>query len=170
MIRIISPAEAKRLLDEENALLVDIREPDEFGREHIDGARLAPLSVLASLPPDPDRDRPAVFHCHSGVRTKSNADALEKRGFTKAYIIDGGLEGWKQAGLPVIRRDLPLPMPRQIQMAAGSLVFLFSLLSFFQPGFIWLTLFVGGGLMFAGYTGFCLMAKLLERLPWNRRK
>ena len=169
MIRNISPAEAKRLMDADNALLVDIRETEEFAREHIEGARLEPLSVLALLPPDPDRERPAIFYCHSGRRAGDNAVTLEGRGFASTYSIDGGLEGWGKAGLPVIRRSVPLPMSPQIQIGAGGLVFIASLLSFFMPAFTWLTLLVGAGLMFAGYTGICMMAKLLARLPWNRR-
>jgi rhodanese-related sulfurtransferase len=170
MIRSISPIEAQRLVDEDNALLVDIREPEEFARAQIAGARLEPLSVLPFLPADPDRDRPAIFYCHSGRRAKDNAATLEGRAFAANYLVEGGLEGWEKAGLPVIRRPAPLPMPRQIQMAAGALVFIFSLLSFFMPSFTWLALFVGAGLMFAGYTGICLMAKLFMRMPWNRRK
>jgi rhodanese-related sulfurtransferase len=168
MPRIISPVEAKRLVDEENALLVDIREPEEFARKRIAGSRLEPLSVLPVLPPDPDRERPAVFYCQSGWRTGDNAPALEGRGFASTCSIDGGLDGWEKAGLPVVRRTAPLPMARQIQMAAGGMVFAFSLLSFSTPTFTWLTLFVGAGLMFAGYSGICLMAKLLARMPWNR--
>jgi rhodanese-related sulfurtransferase len=168
MIRNISPAEAKRLVEEEKALLVDIREPEEYAGVHIAGARLAPLSVLSLLPPDPDRERPAVFYCHSGRRTGDNAPALEGRAFAAAYCIEGGLSGWQNAGLPVIRRNVPLPMARQIQMVAGALVCIFSLLSFSMPACTWLTLFVGAGLMFAGYSGICLMAKLLARVPWNR--
>jgi rhodanese-related sulfurtransferase len=170
MIRSISSAEAQRLMDEESALFVDIREPEEFARKQIAGARLAPLSVLPFLPPDPDRERPAVFYCHSGRRTHDNASILDGRGFAAAYFVDGGLEGWEKAGLPVIQRNAPLPMSRQIQMIAGGMVCAFSLLSFSKPAFIWLTLFVGAGLIFAGYSGICLMAKLLARMPWNRAK
>ena len=170
MSRVISPAEAKRLVDEENALLVDIREPEEFARERIAGARLAPLSVLPFLPPDPDRERPAVFHCQAGARANDNIAALEERGFSATYLVDGGLEGWEKAGLPVMRRVVPMPMPRQIQIGAGSMVFIFSLLSFYIPFFRWLTLFVGAGLVFAGYSGICLMANLLARMPWNSPK
>ena len=169
MTRSISPIEAKRLVDEENALLVDIRESEEFAGVCIEGARLEPLSVLPFLAPEPDRERPAVFYCHSGRRTKDNADALERRGFAITYYVEGGLEGWKKAGLPVVRRTVPLPMPRQIQIVAGCFVFIFSLLSFGMPPFTWLTLFVGAGLIFAGYTVICLMAGLLARMPWNTR-
>jgi len=170
MVRSISPAEAKRLVDEENALLVDIREPEEFAREQIAGARLEPLSVLPFLSPDSDRERPAIFYCHSGRRANDNIAALEGRGFSATYLVDGGIDGWEKAGLPVIRRVVPLPMSRQIQMVAGSMVFVFSLLSFSLPTFTWLTLFVGAGLVFAGYSGICLMAKLLARMPWNKQK
>ena len=172
MIHIISPNEAKRLIDEENAVLVDVREPEEFAREYIEGARLEPLSVMPLLAPDPDRERPAIFHCYSGLRTKENMATLEGRAFAAMYLIEGGLAGWEKAGLPVIRQatSAPMPMPRQIQMVAGSMVFLFSLLSFFMPGFTWLTLFVGAGLIFAGYSGICMMANLLMRMPWNQKK
>ena len=170
MTRSISPAEAKRLMDEENALLVDIREPEEFVGTCIERARLEPLSALPFLTPDPDRERPAVFYCRSGRRAKDNIGALEGRGFSVTYLMEGGLEGWEKAGLPVVRRTVPLPMPRQIQMVAGCMVFIFSLLSISMPAFTWLTLFVGAGLIFAGYTGICLMAGLLARMPWNRRK
>jgi rhodanese-related sulfurtransferase len=165
-----SPAEAKRLVDEENALLVDIREPEEFAGEHIEGARLEPLSVLPFLPLDPDRERPAVFYCYSGQRANDNVAILEGRGFAAAYLVEGGLEGWGKAGLPVVRRAVPLPMPRQIQMLAGSMVFVFSLLSFFIPAFAGLTLFVGAGMIYAGYSGNCVAAKLLAQMPWNRPK
>ena len=170
MTRSIGPAEAKRLVDEENALLVDIREPEEFVGKCIEGARLEPLSALPFLAPEPDKERPAVFYCNSGRRTQDNHGVLEGRGFAKIYIVEGGLDGWEKAGLPVVRRSVPLPMPRQIQMVAGFLVFIFSLLSFGMPVFTWLTLFVGAGLIFAGYTGICLMAGLLMRMPWNKRK
>ena len=166
----ISPAEAKRLMDEEKALLIDIRETEEFAAKFIEGARLEPLSVLPFLASAPDRERPAIFYCHSGRRAKDNAEALERRGFAATYLIEGGLDGWEKAGLPVVRQAVPLPMPRQIQMVAGCMVFIFSLLSLGVPAFTWLTLFIGAGLMFAGYTGICLMVKLLALMPWNRKK
>ena len=170
MIHSISPAEAKRLLDEENTVLIDIREAEEFACEHIAGAHLKPLQVLPLLPPAPDKERSAIFYCRSGHRTGDHKGLLEKLGHTATYIIEGGLEDWKKAGLPTIQHAVPLPMPRRIQMAAGALVFAFSLLSFFIPVFTWVTLFIGAGLMFAGYTGICLIAKLLASMPWNTLK
>ena len=166
----ISPVEAKRLIDEEGALLVDIREPNEFAREHIKGARLMPLTVFSLLAPAPDRGRLAIFHCQSGNRSHSSAAILEKHGFAKTYLMDGGIIAWEKAGLPVSRQAVPIPLPRQLQIVAGSMIIIFSSLNFFMPVFNWLTLLIGANLLFAGSTGLCFMANLLMRMPWNRKE
>jgi len=168
MISTISPIEVKRLIEEKGALLVDIRESDEYAREHIEGARLMPLSVFTHLPPATDRERPVVFHCQSGMRSQGNAATLEKYGSSTTYLMEGGLMAWEKAGLPVIRQAVPIPLSRQLQITAGVIITILSVLSFFMPILTWLTLFVGVNLVFAGYTGICFMAKLLQLMPWNR--
>ena len=169
MIKNVSPHEAKRMVDEENAVIIDIREPDEFMREHIGGARLMPLSVFTLLPPAPDRERTAIFHCQSGARAQGSAETLEKHGFAASYLLEGGLKGWEKAGLPVVSKKMPMPLPRQLQILAGGLVTIFSALTFCMPAFNWLSLFVGVNLFIAGYTGFCLSAKILMHMPWNKK-
>ena len=105
MLKSITPQEAKRLIDNEEALLIDVREADEFAREHIEGARLTPISQLTHhQPPTPDRERTAIFYCRSGGRTRMNAAILENQGFAASYYIEGGLMSWKNEGLPVIIR------------------------------------------------------------------
>ena len=169
MINNISPVEAKRLVEEENALLVDVREPDEYVSISIEGSHLEPLSALSFLTHDPDKERTKIFHCHSGNRTQDNVKALESRGFSAAYIMEGGLMGWINAGLPVLKRSVPMPMARQIQIVAGFLFFTFTALSFIMPPFRWLALIIGAGLIFAGISGICVMGMLLMRMPWNRK-
>lgn len=96
----ISPAEAKALIDK-GAVLVDIREASEHSAENIPGARNLPLSRIGAAPP---RNAPViVFHCKSGARTRMNADALAGCAEAEAYILDGGIDAWKAAGLPVKR-------------------------------------------------------------------
>jgi len=170
MIKNISPQEAKRLVEEENALLIDIREPDEFAHEHIDGVRLMPLSVFTLLAPAPDRERSAIFHCQSGNRTQGSTEILEAHGFADNYMLEGGLTGWKEAGFNIVAKKAPIPLPRQIQIVAGSMIIIFSLLNFFIPAFNWLTLLVGANLVFAGSTGICFAAKILMSMPWNKKK
>ena len=90
----------------------------------------------------------------------------------EAYIVEGGLDAWKKAGLPMILdRSQPIDVMRQVQIAAGSLVLLGIVLgALLAPGFYVLSGLVGAGLVFAGATGFCGMARLLALMPWNRRQ
>lgn len=99
----ISAAEAKRLIDQ-GAVLIDIREPDEFARERIPGAQLVPLSRFdaTALPAAPGQA--VLFHCKSGGRTLGHAARLKAKAGAarKAAVLAGGIEAWKQAGLPVL--------------------------------------------------------------------
>lgn len=166
----IDPRTAKTWIDAGRAVLIDIREPMEHAREHIPGARLVPLSRLDQAAPTPQPGRCAIFHCRSGSRTQQAADRLAALGFAEAYVLAGGLENWKAAGLPVVLdRKAPIDLMRQVQIAAGSLVLLGVLLGLtLSPWFLAISAFVGAGLVFAGVTGFCGMARLLARMPWNR--
>ena len=167
-LQTIDSARARRLLGE-GAILVDIREPDEFARQRIPEARNRPLSGLSSVPSG--GATAVIFHCRSGNRTKVNAQRLAAATDCQAYILEGGLDAWKKAGLPVaIDARQPLEIMRQVQIAAGSLVLLGVVLgTWVAPGFYGLSAFVGAGLMFAGISGWCGMAKLLAFMPWNRR-
>ncbi|MDW8398296.1 MAG: rhodanese-like domain-containing protein, partial [Acetobacteraceae bacterium] len=98
----ITPAEAARLIREQGAMLVDVREPDEHARARIPGAINLPLSRLHEAELAVQEGRPVLFHCRSGARTAGNAEALAgKAAGCEAYIVLGGLEAWKAAGLPV---------------------------------------------------------------------
>ena len=170
----ISPEQAKRLLDQ-GALLVDIRETDEHAREKIAGARLLPLSKLDEADLAVHEGKPVVFHCKSGGRTLANAARLAAKAATagescEVYIVEGGIDAWKTAGLAVVTdRRQPLELMRQVQIAAGSLAFFGTLLGLVvSRWFLIVPLLVGAGLMNAGVTGFCGMARVLLHMPWNR--
>jgi rhodanese-related sulfurtransferase len=150
--------------------LIDIREPDEYAREHIPGAMSIPLSGLESANVKLEAGRTAVFHCKSGMRTESNCAKLAGRVDGDALLLEGGLDAWKKAGLPV--RDnakAPLPMNRQVQITAGALVLAGALAGTFlhSAGYA-LSGLVGAGLIFAGASGWCGMAQVLAAMPWNK--
>ncbi|MEW6089621.1 MAG: rhodanese family protein [Pseudomonadota bacterium] len=168
MLKTISAAEAKSLAAR-GAVVVDIREPDEFAREHIPGAVNEPLSKLGARPARGASDI-VIYHCKSGMRTKGNAPKLAEAAACEAYILEGGIDAWKASGLPVARDERqPIELMRQVQIAAGSLVVIGVLLgALVHPGFYALSAFVGAGLVFAGVSGFCGMARLLVLMPWNR--
>jgi rhodanese-related sulfurtransferase len=167
----ISPIEARRLLDR-GAILVDIREADEHAREKIAGARHLPLSRLDEADLALHDGSPVIFHCRSGARTVEHAPRLaQKAGETcEAFIIEGGLDAWRKAGLPVVTdRRQPIELLRQVQIGAGSLAFFGTMLGLLvSPWFFVVPAFVGAGLMMAGVTGFCGMARILMCAPWNR--
>ena len=157
----LDPQEALRLINE-GALLIDVREPDEHARERIPDAKLVPLSRL-TIPLDRNEAQQLIFHCRSGSRTGAAADKLAAAAGGDAYILRGGLDAWKAAGLPVLRDPRrPIEMMRQVQIVAGSLVVLgVGLGALLHPGFYALSGFVGAGLVFAGTTGTCGMARML---------
>jgi rhodanese-related sulfurtransferase len=167
----ISPLDAKRLLDR-GAILVDIREADEHAREQVPGARHMALSMLEDADLALHDGKPVIFHCRSGARTAAHAPRLaEKAGSEcEAYIVEGGIDAWKKAGLPVVTdRRQPIELQRQVQIGAGTLAFLGTVLGVtLSPWFLIVPGFVGAGLLTAGVTGFCGMAQMLMRAPWNR--
>lgn len=167
-VKTLSPADA-RVAIECGARLIDIRGVDEHARERIPGATNLPLDQIGGLPCD---GRPIVFHCRSGMRTAANAAQLsDAAGDAPAFVLDGGIDAWRRAGLPIIAdRAQPIEIMRQVQITAGTLVLAGVLLGLFvAPGFFGLSAFVGAGLVFAGVTGWCGMANLLRIMPWNRR-
>ena len=167
----LSPQQVRERIDTGLAVLVDIREADEFARSHVKGAQSQPLSTWekAHLSIDPDAD--VIFTCRSGMRTAGACDRLAARVNGDAFVLDGGLDAWAKAGLPVeTNADAPMEIMHQVQIAAGSLVLIGVMLGFIvAPAWFGLSAFVGAGLTFAGISGFCGMARLLMLAPWNRR-
>nr|WP_287156618.1 rhodanese family protein [Euryhalocaulis sp.] len=169
-MKTISPQDAAKLI-KDGAILVDVRETDERAREFIPDAAHHPLSKLEAAGPARSDAKAVIFHCRSGMRTQSNAAALGNASQCEAYILEGGIEAWKKAGLPVkTDAKAPIEIMRQVQITAGGLVLLGAALGVaVHPGFYALSAFVGAGLMFAGLSGTCMMAQILSVMPWNRR-
>ncbi|MGP1272225.1 MAG: rhodanese-like domain-containing protein [Phycisphaerales bacterium] len=154
-----------------DTVVVDVREDYEHAEERIDGAVLRPLSRF-----DADAIRRefgskrVVFHCRSGKRSLDAAGRFRAHG-EPVFHLAGGIEGWKVAGRTVIRPATAprIPVMRQVQITAGTLVVLGVALGLMaSPWWLGIAAFVGCGLVFAGVTGWCGMAKLLAVMPWNR--
>lgn len=166
----LTPDAVADRLRQGHALLIDIREADEFARRHIPGAVSRPLSRFETIAVPEIAGTEVIFTCRSGMRTAANADRLANAVVGAAYVLDGGLDAWSRAGLPVeANRKAPLEMMRQMQIVAGSLVLTGVALGWLvSPYFYGVSAFVGAGLTFAGISGFCGMIRLLGYLPWNR--
>ncbi len=171
-IATVSANEAQALIAQ-GARLIDIRAADEYAREHIPAATLLPLEQLThgvALNTQPGDT--IIFHCQAGSRTQNNASLLAAAAApAQVKLLAGGIQAWRAAGLPIVEdKSQPLPLMRQVQIAAGALILLGVVPGYaVNSGFFLLSGFVGAGLTFAGLTGFCGMARLLAVMPWNRR-
>ncbi len=170
-VKKIDPVKAKSLLDSGAAVLIDIRESDEFAREHVAGARHVPLSAFDAADFRDAQGKVAIFHCASGARTAEATPRILGTAFAEVWQLEQGLAGWKKAGLrTVVNRHMPISIQRQVQITAGAMVLIGVVLGFaVSPWFFLLSGFVGAGLTFAGISGTCAMASLLAAMPWNRQ-
>ena len=95
---------------------------------------------------------------------------LEAAGCDKLVVLEGGLAAWESAGLPVERSPRRvLPLMRQVQLTIGVLALVSSVLALtLDIRFALIPAFLGAGLTMAGATGWCGLAILLSKMPWNR--
>lgn len=105
-IKDLTPTQVKDLLDREEIVLIDVREPAEFAAQRIHGALNFPLSTF-----DPDAlpdslERPVVFQCGSGKRSATAVERCQRAGLHIDSHMAGGIMAWRAAGLQTITLDL----------------------------------------------------------------
>lgn len=169
-MKTITPKDLKERLAKEEVLLIDVREPEEYRTEKIQGARLIPLGEI-SVEKLPAKSISIVMYCRSGKRSATAlAKILAQDPKLDVYSLEGGLLGWKQAGFSVEKLTTnKLSIEQQTQLVIGFLTFSGTLLgAFFHSAFYMIPALTGLGLMFTGFTGFCGMAKIISQMPWNR--
>ncbi len=166
----LTPAELNQRLSMGACQLIDVREPVEHAEMHIPGARLIPLGELSRRVSEISPDLPVVIHCRSGKRGESALAALRAHGFTRVENLEGGILAWRSAGLPVGRAEKKVfPLMQQVQLIIGIGILAGGVLALtVDPAWVWLCLFFGAGVTMAGATGWCALAMLVSRLPWNR--
>jgi len=164
------PELAQLQRDGRDVRLIDVRSPAEYASVHIPGSYNVPLDQLGEHRAELRAlDAPIVLVCRSGNRARQAEALLKEVGASRLHILDGGVATWEQAGLPVNRGRSVWSLERQVRGIAGALVLLGTLgsLLVWQP-LIYLSIFVGAGLLFAGLTDSCMMGMLLMKLPHNR--
>ena len=160
----------EELQKNQNVLLIDVRTPAEFRSEHIPKSINIPLDKLSEHLNDIKKYNRVYIQCKTGGRSSRACSVLEEYNISNGFNVAGGIEAWKQAGFATITgRSRTIDINRQVMIIAGILVLTGTLGSlFFTNGLIWLAVIMGAGLLFAGISGFCGMAKLLEKAPWNQ--
>jgi rhodanese-related sulfurtransferase len=97
----ITPRDAADAFAAGTALIVDVRERNEFEEERIAGVALVPISEFVARHPELPKDRPLLMLCAAGGRSSSATMYLLQNGWTDVRNVTGGMMGWNQAGLPV---------------------------------------------------------------------
>lgn len=103
--KVLKPGELTALVNRDNALVVDIRAQNDFQQGHISGSKSVLMSQF-----DPENKQlasakalPVVVVCKTGMTAVGAAKRLVKAGFEQVYVLDGGIEGWRGAGLPTVK-------------------------------------------------------------------
>lgn len=158
-----------RLGLESGGRLLDVREYGEYAGGRVAGAIWIPLGELERLAGGLERDGRYYVICRSGRRSLEAQKKLLAMGFRDVINVRGGMMAWEAAGHAVERDRRPVwGLERQVRLVAGLMVLTGAVLSLLDARFIWLSAFVGLGLIHAAVTDSCAMGLLLARLPWNR--
>jgi rhodanese-related sulfurtransferase len=172
-LKTIDAKTLKSWLDNNEAVLVDVREPAEHAAENIKGATLLPLGNVSKSALPPCAGKKLVIHCRKGGRGGSACQKLlAEDPSLDIYNLEGGIEAWNAAGLTVASSGKAfMPLDRQVQLTIGLLLIIGSTLGYFlTPAFLLLTCLIGVGLTVAGATGFCGLALVMAKMPWNQVK
>lgn len=150
--------------------ILDVRTPGEFETVHIRGAYNVPLDTLSEHSAEISGvSAPVILVCQSGGRARRAEQALKSAGMANLHVLEGGMNAWVAAGLPVGGGKRRLSLERQVRIVAGALAATGGILGFtVNPAFALIPVAVGSGLVFAGVTDKCGMALILSRLPYNR--
>jgi rhodanese-related sulfurtransferase len=99
----VGAAEATRLANREKAVFVDVSNAAEFAAAHVTGSKNIPLAELESRAKDlpTNKQTPVIVVCASGSRASKGAAAIRKLGHARVMPLEGGLQGWRAAGMPV---------------------------------------------------------------------
>lgn len=109
------PAEVRAAFDRHEVVIIDVRTPQEYAFEHIEGALLAPMAMFKPQNLPSQEGKPIVFHCGSGVRSRRVAEACMEAGFTRIAHMTGGFTAWKEAKLPYVGINPATGAPRVVE-------------------------------------------------------
>jgi rhodanese-related sulfurtransferase len=99
----LSATQATQLINREGALVIDVRESDEYVSGHLPESRNIPAGQLGDRVGelDGDKDKPLILVCQTGSRSTGACKQLIAQGFARVHNLEGGIAGWRAAGLPL---------------------------------------------------------------------
>ncbi|MBS1719870.1 MAG: rhodanese-like domain-containing protein [Armatimonadetes bacterium] len=169
MNKTIDVQELRAMIQSQEPLqLIDVRSPGEFSAGHVPQAINIPLEQVEARLGDFTSGKVALL-CQSGRRAGLACDVLQDH-HQNLVVVEGGTKAWMDKGYPTVASNSTRwSLERQVRLGAGLLVLIGTVLALLaSPAWIYLAMFVGAGLTFAGLTNICGMAMVLAKLPWNR--
>ena len=171
-MKTLTPQAAQAYINDhkdESWVIVDVRSPEEFAHEHVEGSINIPVDTVLNHAETLQNYDHVFLYCQSGNRSSKACATLHNADIEHSTSIDGGISAMRSAGFTVIRTKKGLPLQQQVLLGAGSIVLLGILLSaLVNPWFQLISAGAGLGLSYAGLTGNCMLAKILSAMPWNR--
>ena len=104
--KLATPARAVELLNQDQTVVIDVREPHEFAKGYIEGAHHISLGRLKEkmYEFEANKDAPILVYCQQGTRSKEACKQLVKEGFTQVYYLEGGILTWQDQKLPLVKK------------------------------------------------------------------
>ena len=161
----------------ENEVIIDVREKDEYEREHIAHSINVPLSSFSSVAPgvlNMCKAKKVTFMCFGGARAMQASELAKGLGYNELHeyaVYPGGISQWKVDGRATQKDETRggKTIIQQVQLTVGTMIFTCSALAFFvNPMFIIGTAMGGAGMLYAGTTGKCGLANVIAAAPWNK--
>jgi rhodanese-related sulfurtransferase len=155
-----------------DAIIIDVRRPDECEKIRIKGSKNYPLDEIVSHKEKLSKYKKIYVYCAAGVRCKKACEALEKAGMDSDQLVHimGESSDWKTMGLPVKEtQGGHVAVQRQVYFLASSLILVGLLLSLiYSLWWLLLPFFIGAGMLTSAVRGICCSEIILSKMPWNR--
>jgi rhodanese-related sulfurtransferase len=150
--------------------MIDVRTASEYASGHIPCTVNIPMDEFEARRKDLRLEDGVVLVCKAGGRAQMVADWLGANSGVR--VLEGGTDAWICQGLEVVESaKTRWSLERQVRLGAGMMVLSGTVLQVLGVhGAIWLAMFAGAGLTFAGATDICVMGILLARMPWNQAR
>ncbi len=155
-------------------ILIDVREPDEYAKEHIEWAINIPMSTIHFGWKEkfkPFEDHQIIVLCESWNRAAMSKKIIENDCKCDVRVYEWGLIWWKEEWKETFwNKWYNIPVMRQVQIAIWVLSLIFGLLAYFvHPSFVFGNIGLWAWLTFAGITWNCMLAMLIAKLPFNNK-
>jgi len=160
----------EKMNSDDQLCVIDVRTPSEVSGCRVEGVRNISMDTIANYVDELKLKREIYLICNSGTRSAMVCKELASHGMSNLINVSGGIQAWKKGGLPFVKgKGVRVSIMRQVLIVAGALI-VGGVVASQQVNFhyIWLPGFVGVGLLYAGISGNCFMAKLLSLMPWNK--